>query len=331
MDKAHTPGSGVIFQQWTIPPFPVDPGDPVFSVSNFVIGGAINDLSGAFLEAKPQRFSVETVAQIKPDRWHHMLLSFDLQPISTQGPPVDVAGGQQIWKNVAEGTSSYATMWYALDDVDYRGVSEEVGDTGRPQHHFGPYAVDTPVPQNDGTISTEASGDPNGILTVTGWDTAYKGSNNVTFCNQELPQPSYQFDDPQLPTRGAALGVPAASNYVDSIYQVEMAELQIFTDVTVDTKDEGSRRAFIDYGDDGKGALKPVDPTKGPIPPAEQLLGKKPEILLHTSENWIAGANTGSMGVIVDPATGEETQIPSGQFQPVGKIKKYTPDPSIAG
>jgi hypothetical protein len=331
MEQAHTPGSGVIFQQWTLPPFPVDPGDPVYSVSNFVNGGGVDDLSSAFLEAKPQRFSVETVAQIRPDSWHHMLLSFDLQSIVTQGPQVDVAGGQQIWKNVADGTSSYAKMWYALDNVDYRGVSEEVGDTGLPQHNFGPYAVDTPVRQYDGTISTEAAGDPNGILTVTGWETAYKGSNNVTFCNQELPQPIYQLDNPQLPTRGAALGVPAASNYGDSILRVEMAELQIFTGVTVDTKDEGSRRAFIDYDADGTGALKPVDPTKGPTPPAERLLGKKPEILLHTSENWIAGANTGTTGVIVDPTTGEETQIPSGQFQPVGKITKYTPDPSIAG
>jgi hypothetical protein len=98
-----------------------------------------------------------------------------------------------------------------------------------------------------------------------------------------------------------------------------MAELQIFTDVTLDTGDEPKRRAFIDYvrdndgnpieDEDGKRTLEPVDPEK-----AEELLGKKPEILLHTSANWKAGNNTGSLG----------------PFTPTGGINSYKPDPSLS-
>jgi hypothetical protein len=45
---------------------------------------------------------------------------------------------------------------------------------------------------------------------------------------------------------------------------------------------------------------------------------------LHGSKDWIAGKNTGSTGV-----DAKGNVIAAGQFQPVGGIKKYTPDPSL--
>jgi hypothetical protein len=113
------------------------------------------------------------------------------------------------------------------------------------------------------------------------------------------------------------------------IETIELAELQIFSGVTLDTSEEENRRAFIDYkrdsnGDpiedeDGKKTLKPIDPKR-----AEELLGQKPDILLHGSAQWKNGKNTGSLGVTEDGET-----IPEGQFQPTGEIKQYTPDPKI--
>jgi len=110
---------------------------------------------------------------------------------------------------------------------------------------------------------------------------------------------------------------------------VELAELQIFSDVTLDTAIESNRRAFIDYKRDedgniipeadGTNKLKPVDPKK-----AEDLLGKRPDILLHGSPKWIDGNNTGTLGM-----DESGNKIDSGQFTPTGNIKQYSPDPSI--
>jgi hypothetical protein len=116
------------------------------------------------------------------------------------------------------------------------------------------------------------------------------------------------------------------------IQKVELAELQIFTGITLNTSIESNRRAFIDFerdedgnpirNDEGKRTLRPVNPEQ-----AEELLRKKPEVLLHGSSDWIDGQNTGSTGINygVDPP-----QIkPDGQFKPTGKITAYTPDPGF--
>jgi hypothetical protein len=119
---------------------------------------------------------------------------------------------------------------------------------------------------------------------------------------------------------------------ITPIAKVELAELQIFSGMTLDTSIEKNRRAFIDFERDengniirdknGKATLKPVNPDK-----AEELLGKKPEILLHGSSKWIDGENTGSAGFNYNADPPEIK--PEGQFKPTGEIKKYTPDPAI--
>jgi hypothetical protein len=118
----------------------------------------------------------------------------------------------------------------------------------------------------------------------------------------------------RIPGRPMSLPGPASVKWSEQQGQiadkepvelVELAELQIFSDVALDTGNVTNRRAFIDA--EGK-----------PVPPeaAEKLVGKKPEVLLHGSSNWIKGVNTGS-----DPA----------QFTPTGKIVGYSPDPSLHG
>jgi hypothetical protein len=115
---------------------------------------------------------------------------------------------------------------------------------------------------------------------------------------------------------------------VSKIYRVETAEFQMFTDITLDTGDEKSRRAFVDE----KG--KPVPAEKKQSQDADgkksgnsgsaEFLGKKPEILLHGSGNWINGNNTGTTGKDKDG-----NKIPSGQFTPTAKIEKYKPEPKL--
>jgi hypothetical protein len=341
-ELAQTPGSGWLFQEWAIPP---EPPDTVVTFSNnFVNAMGISDLSNDPLEAKPEFFVVKTLAHITPDSWHHLLLSFDLsEPISTSGPTVDVIEGQQYWNNVSQGAESYAKMWYAIDDVDYRGRSTEIGDDGHTLHHMGPYSVDYVVPEG---AAPGGTGDPNGILTPTGWLVARNGSRSTTFGNQQLPRPVYNFAA-VLPVEDAEFGIPATARYVDAIALVEMAEFQMWAGVTLDTGIEANRRAFLDYerdvngtpikGKDGNFTLLPVDPVgqaptedapAGKPAPAEELLRKKPEILLHGSNKWISGENTGTTGL--DYSTDPPTVKPSGQFQPTGGINAYTPDPSLS-
>lgn len=141
--------------------------------------------------------------------------------------------------------------------------------------------------------------------------------------------PSDPFQIPAPPSVKRGIDNAGTTTSIAPIEKVELAELQIFSGVALDTSSESNRRAFIDFkrdeegnpieDEDGKRVLKPVDPKQ-----AEELLGKKPDILLHGSTKWQRGKNAGSVGVDAD---GEE--IPSGQFTPTGEIEKYLPDPSI--
>lgn len=140
--------------------------------------------------------------------------------------------------------------------------------------------------------------------------------------------PSDPLQTPGPPSVSRASNDAGGTTVIAPIAMVELAELQIFGGITLDTSVTANRRAFIDFerdelgvpikDEDGKMTLKPVDPEE-----AEGLLGKKPEILLHGSGNWQEGNNTGSLGVDT-----EGESIPSGQFKPTGTINVYKPDPS---
>ena len=277
-----------------------------FVYRHFVNATGILNLSHNLLEAAPELFYVKTVHPITPDRWHHLLLSFDISiPVVTYGPPPTNDHHGTDWDNVSQGTSSFAKMWYAIDDVDYRGRTAE------DEYHLGPYSVDHD--SNRSSSPGSKGGDPNGILTKAGWEVPFYGTSGTTRGNQIMPVPAYQFGEGELPSHDANFGLPASTAYVENIYRVEMAELQMWTGIVLDTGIVKNRRGFVDAGG------KPVPPAE-----AEKLLGRKPEVMLHYSSKWKEGLNTGTRGMNID-----ETVLPAGQFKRTGGIEAYKPEPQL--
>jgi hypothetical protein len=247
---------------------------------------------------QPEYFYVQSNITLQPDVWHHLLVSFDVGGALTLGLPKP---------------SSTCQLWYAIDDVDYRGWD-----------NLQPYR------DADDALS------PNTILTSNIYrESGYvPGSGSKLFYNHYVPNPAGSYSPGPIPSAGAGFGLPASAKYVDGIFRCEMAEFQMWTGVILDTEITSNRRAFVDA--DGK----PVNPTKGseadPRAPAERLLGKKPEVMLHGSSNWKTGYNTGTTGIRIETAVdedGNETEtvvkIPSGQFTPTAKIEKYKPEPAL--
>jgi hypothetical protein len=232
-------------------------------------------------DAQNEYFNVTTDIGLQPDTWHHVLLSFD------------VRGSLSIGNK----PSSDCYLWYAIDDVDYRGWE-----------NLQPYRD-----KDDGL------GENIIVSSFVYRNSGFDDSGPVLFFNNYVPLPSGAYSPAPIPAGGAELGLPAASHYVDAIFRVEMAELQIFTDVTLDTGEASNRAAFVKDG-------KPVDPTgtEANPAPAVTLLGKKPEVLLHGNSNWQAGYNTGTLGFDLD---GEKKE--GGQFTPVAGIEKFKPEPSL--
>jgi hypothetical protein len=250
--------------------------------------------------AQPEDFQVLTQPLLASNHWHHLLLSFDLT-----GP---VAVGQP-------NATSAAQLWYAIDDVDYRGAS-----------NLQPYR-DVGDGLGDNAILTA------NIYTVSGGTSAPSLYENIY-----IPAASGTYQPVPVPAKEAELGVPASTLYKDFIYPVEMAELQFFTGVTLDTGEETNRRAFITKAGapapPGKRVIPPPPPPPIPVPPPpppgpDDLLGKSPEILLHGSGNWITGKNTGK--VIKLNEIGKPTAVPAEQLKPTGSIVSYSPDPSLHG
>jgi hypothetical protein len=266
-----------------------------FVGSGLDIGQAIIEDVSYVDNARPEFFTVESAGWLQPDRWHHLLLSFDVGGSLSIGTPF---------------ASSSCKLWYAIDDVDYRGAENLLPfrDTGG---QWGPDDLDA-----------------NAILTQNAWrlsglDPNWQAINY--YQNNYVGLPSGFYEGGSIPSNGAGIGLPAIARYVDSIFRCEMAEFQMFTGVTMNTGDETNRRAFV--SEDGK----PVPPTqkRNPGDPESksgsiELLGKKPEILLHGSGNWKTGRNTGSTGI---DSNGDPIAL--GQFHPTALIRPYTPDPSL--
>lgn len=281
--------SVTLMEVWSLLRTLFPPGEPDLSPGTgwndlgypFVgLASGVEDFSD-YLNAVPERFHVwDDSRTLAADHWHHLLLSYDLgNACDTQGPPQPGDGGSNRWDTIAQGTSSFCRLWYTLDDENFNG-----------EDHLGPFFVD-------------GGANPNAILTDNAWSVA----DAHTGMQYNLPEPvaTCAYPSEAIPTL-KPVGVPASSAFEVNIYPVELAELQFFTGVTLDTSVTAIRRLFIDA--DGK-----------PVPPiaAEKALGKKPDILLHGSGNWIAGRNTST-----DPAE---------PLQPTGKIVAYTPEPSLHG
>lgn len=149
--------------------------------------------------------------------------------------------------------------------------------------------------------------------------------------------PFYSGSGYTIPLRGHPIAIPARSdasgmlgnNAVAYNTGVEMAELQIWIDKSIDTGDESMRRLFLDYPKDNHGNViigAPLQPVAVAV--AAAALGQ-PDILLHGSNNWIAGRNSGKSGIATDPQTGKKTILPGGQFTRTAIIKKFKPDPKL--
>lgn len=221
--------------------------------------------------AAPEKFEIDTGIQLAPATWHHLLVSFDFSnTVSAVCSPTDTP-----YATSAEGISSFCKVWFAINDVNYSGAD-----------YMGGGFVD-------------GQSDLNAVVPSYAINVAHYYTGLVE--NNFMHQTTYTLVPGELPTDTAPLGVPVSSGLVDYNVKVDMAELQIFTGVTLDTSVEANRRAFITSTGD------PADMSL-----AQALLGQAPDIKLHGSNNWKTGLNTGSLGT---------------NFAVTGTITAYTPNP----
>ena len=251
------------------------------------------DVTDFFMSGSPETFFGRGNVVVSPDIWHHLLISFDLSGAIGNG-------------------KSGCRMWMALDDVNYNGE-------GLPANTFGGEYLNTIFAQGGAVDDPGYIPDPS----WSGWSTGNAGSEwvDMTVTASRVPI-TYRFT-PE-PLKAFPFGIPAPSVYASSVRQVQMAELQIFTGVTLDTSVEKNRRAFINsrgqpvdplYGlEKARGIFGPKTPNSTPSPPIK-LLGKMPDIsLTRAAGNWARGENLGSAKI---------------SLKPTGKIKAVTPDPVV--
>lgn len=86
------------------------------------------------------------------------------------------------------------------------------------------------------------------------------------------PNFSYSLSGAKIPSGGVELGVPGIAKYVGKIRDAYMAELLIFTGVTIDTSVEANRRLFITKPDKN-GAKRPTNTTPLTIPMRKYAVG----------------------------------------------------------
>lgn len=220
---------------------------------------SITDLSADLNLVAPERFFVDSRQPITADEWHHLLLSFDFSAGCSTESGHDT---------IDEGTSTACKLWYAIDDVSYDG-----------QDNLGPFFVD------DGD-------DPNAILTNNAYGVA-NGTHGLVG-NREVPAATCEWSSSPVPSSSAAIGFPVSSGFSDFNEVIEMADIQVFTGVSIDTSIEANRRAFVKV--DGAGHISPASPKL-----AQTLLGKRPEILLR--KGWASGTNDGTAGTFTRTGT----------------------------
>lgn len=217
----------------------------------------------------------ETDSQALPvtgDEWHHILISFDISPSCDMTHLNDWPGGIHDPPEQTEVLTFGPTFSWAFDD------ESKVGNSMRPSGGFENLGADTNhiIPQ----------------LQTLGRSDDYLGEGNSDFVTT--------YSGMEIAQSGNPMGVPASSAFVSSVYNVIMAELQIFTGVTIDCGSEENRRAFITSS--GRAASPSL---------AVSLLGKSPEVYFRTHANWSSGDNQGT----------------EGDLDPTGTIAAYSPGP----
>lgn len=209
---------------------------------------------------------------VTPGAWHHLLVSVDLKPMGSHG----IGFSDPFEPPLAQYVDGASQLYIAFDDTNHNQ-----GDLGNWVNGAGDNDV-----ISDGAL-------------------AVAGSNA---CRQDGAIPTYSLASSAVPA--GPMGLPATSTYVKNIYDVDMADLQMWNDQTLDTSDTANRRLFItDRG------------TPTSIDTAGKELGR-PAICIHNTGSWISGKNTGT--------TGEDDAghvIQSGQFSHKGTIISFKPDP----
>lgn len=226
------------------------------------------------------------------DRWHHLLMSWDLS-----GGSAVHGSGSDDFIPVAQSLTSFSKMWCAVDDVnkdkfDLPAAWCEDDANGIISH----------------TCSRHAGHPETTGITGIGPDDFFDFGNPTV----ELKSPTIPVNPICIPSdiavrRGSSGS--GDSKIITPNLHIELAELQIFAGISLDTSLVSNRRLFIDK--DGKPELD--------YSLSEQALGKKPEIRIHGSSNWRRGRNTGTLA---------ELDV---HFEKTGKIKGYNPRPSLHG
>ncbi len=242
----------------------------------------ISSQAGFTLRARPETFRLLPIKRggdsgydnadqeyngqrIVPNRWHHLLLSFDLMK-ACQAVGVNGGRGSDAPRaTVGSRTSSASRFWIALNDVNM------TGDTLSCYHPTGYSDANAVLPVNGYYVATDTT------FTITDTDQRDCLGNSTTTSTIGM-LPTYKFTPSALNME--SLGVPASPAYVSSVRHCELAELQIF-ETSINTGSTPDRRLFIT--DRGKPA---------PMAKASKTLGP-PAIKIHGSDNWIHGVNTG--------------------------------------
>lgn len=269
------------------------PGSGYIAVPGGGGGGEIvfTQVDNSFTQASPPGcYNITTSIPVTPDVWHQLIISFDI----TNGC---VTSGTT--SPVPAGISSFSKMWVALDDVNYNG------------NNLGAYG----------------GGDPNMILTNLGFN-VLNVTSSLNAANLFTPTATYSLTGAPIPSNAGPMGLPASAAFVENVVRVDMAELQIYTGVSMDTSVEANRRVFL--GANGKpvdpfavlaGSPTPIDPVAAAeagtvVWKGQKLLGKAPDIaLVGRSRNWMLGLNTGS--------------LKHSGFGPNGTIKPFFPNPKL--
>jgi hypothetical protein len=226
---------------------------------------------------------------------------------------------------VTQATSFADVSWaYHYATVSYSGFSDIVVTADKWHHVLVSVDVSEGCSVVDGVVAATSK------MWVALDDENY-GSSDILASGAlafvGMTHPPGELGDPYTYTTsveisGGGVGVPSSSDLSGSIYKVQMAELQIFTGVTLDTSIEKNRRAFINSKgqpvDEAYGVAKyrgiygPKSPNVPPSAPAK-LLGKKPDVaIVRSARNWMSGFD-----------------FRQTKFRPNGKIRPVKPDPVL--
>ena len=201
---------------------------------------------------EPESFLIRPKFKVEVDKWHHLMLSFDFTgSVDVVGTLSDPQTDEELRSSTIK---NYCKLWYAFDDENKKG-KDNMGD-GRgfgwvPDHENGIISENA----ESAVVSYAPSGDP--------------------FTSGGTETPEYHWEATPPPISGGPMGLPASQEFVATICHCEMAEFQFFGGLLLHTESESDRRMFVDENGE-------------PVPPqtTEELLGQRPDILLHGSNNW---------------------------------------------